>query len=300
MKTANTVRLAALFSSLVSSIAFAQQGPVPSFFEEVSKTVGKSGTLNADGSFRINIPRRDVQFTHASGMPIDADLGLSTYIAFNGTEEKALAVGDIAMLEGEIDGVIDRLRAGGFEIVALHNHMTTEEPRLFFLHFQVTGKPSDLAVTFRKAVDHLGKGGKRPVLKKQGKPKINADALTSVFGVKPQIFPSGVVRFANPRKDISVSVDGQSFLPGMGLASWAAFYACECGQTMVMGDTCATRADLQRVLDALRNGGLHITAIHNHILGGSREVIFLHYEGEGDAAKLAESIKACWKVLGDK
>ena len=300
MKNRPSFKLVAILIGLASSLAFAQQTPVPTYFQDASKAIGKAGTLNADGSYRINLPRKDVSFTHASGMPIDADLGLATYIAFHGTEDKALAVGDVAMLEGEIDGVIDNLRAGGFEVVALHNHMTTEEPRLFFLHFQASGKPTDLSSTFRKAIDVLGHGTTRPILPKPGKPKLDADAISAVLGTKPQVFPSGVLRYANPRKDISVSVDDQVFLPGMGLGSWAAFYACECGLTLVMGDTCTVRSDLQQVIDALRKGGVHITAIHNHTLGGTQEVIFLHYEGEGDAVKLAGGIKTCWNVLGAK
>lgn len=290
------VVIPALFFLL--SHAFAQD--VPAHFQEVAKIVGKPGTLNADGSYRINIPRTDVQFVSSSGMPIPADLGLVTYVAMSGTADKVLAVGDVAMLEGEIDGVLDALRAGGFEVVALHNHMTTEQPRLFYLHFQAIGSPTSIANTFKNSVGVLGHGAQRAAAVKSQKPKLDAETLSGVFGSKPQVFPSGVLRFANPRKDISVSIEDQKFLPGMGLGSWAAFSACECGQTMVMGDTCCVRADLQSVLDALRKAGIHITAIHNHVLGSSQEVEFLHYEGEGDSLKLAAGIKACWKALGAK
>ena len=299
MKNRLFVLAASVF--LLSTVnAQTQQTPIPDFMQAIGKVVGKAGTLNADGSYRINLPRKDVTFTHASGMPIDADLGLATYIAISGTQDNCLAVGDVAMLEGEIDAVIDNLRAGGFEVVALHNHMTTEEPRLFFLHFQVTGKSDAIANTFRKAIGVLGHGTPRPLLGKPGKPKLDTDAISAVFGAKPQVFPSGVLRYANPRKDTAVTINDQKFTPGMGMASWAAFYACECGQTLVMGDTCAFRSDLQQAIDAFRKGGIHITSIHNHTLGGSSEVIFMHYEGEGDALKLAAGIKSCWNVLGAK
>ena len=122
-----------LFSPALNHV---QTPQVPDYFQSVSKIVGKPGTLNSDGSYRINIARTDVKFLNSSGMPIPPDLGLSTYIALSGTGDKALAVGDVAMLEGEIDGVIDILHEGGFELVALHNHMTTEQPRLFYMHFQ--------------------------------------------------------------------------------------------------------------------------------------------------------------------
>lgn len=281
--------------------ALGQTLQVPDYFERVGNTVGKTGTLNADGSYRINLPRADVQFKNANGMPIPADLGLATYIAFSGTEDRALAVGDVALLEHEIDAVIDRLRAGGFEVVALHNHMTTESPRLFFAHFQAFGPPEQLALTFRKAIDVLGRVmPPAKVTDFPGKPKLDQAALEGIFGAKAQVFPSGVMRFANPRKDLTVTFDDQKFLPGMGLASWVAFSTCECGMTMVMGDTCVLRSELQGAIDALRKAGIHITAIHNHILGGSTEVSFLHYEGEGDALAIAKGVKECWSKLGSK
>jgi hypothetical protein len=292
----------ALFFSVVAASSQAQTSPeIPSHLLEVGKTIGKAGTLNADGSYRINLPRTDVQFSNANGMPILADLGLATYIAFSGTAERSLAVGDLAMLEAEIDPVIDQLRAGGFEVVAIHNHMTTENPRLFFAHFQAFGATSKLSATFRKAIDVLGRV--KPAKKstaKPGKPKLDSSALETIFGAKAQVFPSGVLRFANPRKDLKIGIEDQKFLPGMGLASWVALSACECGQVMAMGDTCCLRSELQQVIDSLRKAGIHITAIHNHILGGSSEVMFLHFEGEGDAVSIATGVKDCWTKLGPR
>jgi hypothetical protein len=272
---------------------------LPGYLDRVGKVIGQPGAMNADGSYRINLPRYDVEFKNENGMPIPADLGLATYIAFSGTASRSLAVGDVAMLEHEIDDVIDRLRAGGFEVVALHNHMITEDPRLFFAHFQAFGEPEKLARTFRNALDVLGKA--KPVKKATtlpGKPKLDPASLEAILGVKHQLFPSGVMRFGNPRKDLTVSVEDQKFLPGMGLGSWVAFSACECGMTMAMGDTCCLRSELQSAIDALRKAGLRITAIHNHILGGNVEVSFLHFEAEGDAVAIAKGVKDCWSQLG--
>jgi Domain of Unknown Function (DUF1259) len=281
---------------------------VPAAYEAVGKVIGKVGTFNPDGSYRINFPRSDVKFTNSKGMAIPADLGLATYIAFSSSGDKTLAVGDVAMLVGEIDRVIDALREVKFEVVSLHNHMTSENPRLFFVHFQRTGTVEEIARAFKSVLlrqknpteSRPVRPDAKPAPDEVRKPILDQTALSAIFGVKPQAFPSGVVRFANPRKDISVTLGEDKFLPGMGLGSWAAFNACECGETMVMGDTACTRADLQNVIDALRKADIHITAIHGHILGGNTEVAFLHYEGEGDSLKLAEGIKACWNCLGAK
>lgn len=279
----------------------AQTPIIPDHFAAAGQLIGKAGTLNADGSYRINFPRTDVEFKNSNGMKIEPDLGLATYIAFSGTKDKSLAVGDFAMLESEIDLVFDALRSGGFEIVALHNHMTAENPRLFFAHFQGIGSTEQFSRTFKKALSLVGKGqnlAKRKTV--TGKKKLDQEALEGLFGAKAQVFPSGVLRFTNPRKDLSVDIEGQKFLPGMGLASWVAFSACECGETMAMGDTCCLRSELQFVIDALRKQGIHITAIHNHILGGNIEVSFLHYESEGEAQSIAKAVKECWSKLGKK
>jgi Domain of Unknown Function (DUF1259) len=293
--------LISAFSLLTAAVlsAPAQTQP-PAFFESAAKVIGKSGTLNADGSFRINIARTDVTFTTASGMMIPADLGLATYAAFSGTESNALVVGDVAMLAPEIQPVIDALRAGGINLVALHNHMTSEEPRLFFMHYIGRGSVSGLAQTLGTAFKLLGKPMVAPTkVTDVGKPTVDWASLETALGVKSQTFPSGVVRFSSPRKDLHVSIDSLPFLPGMGLASWAAFNACSCGQTMVMGDTCcSSTAELQGVIDALRKGNISVTSIHNHTLGASQEVIFLHYEGEGEAKSLAGAIRQAWDVLG--
>ncbi|MGI8924063.1 MAG: DUF1259 domain-containing protein [Fimbriimonadales bacterium] len=290
-------RLALVAGAFVAMVsAYAQD--VPKYYQAAATIIGKKGTLNADGSFRINIPRSDLSFTSELGMPIPVDMGLATYAAFSGTQNAALLVGDVAMLRHEIDGVVDALRSGGIEVVALHNHMTSESPRLFFMHFRGKGSVSTLARTFRKAIDACGKPAPKTAPSKSGKPEVDWAAIEKTLGVKRTIFDSGVVRFATPRKDLTVTVNGLPFLPGMGLGSWATFNRCECGMTMVMGDTCTTRSELQGVIDALRTAGISVTAIHNHIVGGSQELMFLHYEGEGVAAKLANGIRACWNALG--
>ena len=297
MKTTTIFKVAVAILGMGVTLAQAQQPEVPAYFKEVSTITGKQGAFNPDGSYRINVARTDVKFTNSSGMAIPADMGLSTYIALYGNADMSLGVGDVAMLQGEIDGVIDALRAGGFEVVALHNHMSAEDPRLFYLHFQTMGKTADLGKTFKNVLDVLGHGTAVTPATNVGKPKLDADALAAVFGGKPQVFPSGVLKFSSPRKDLNVTVDGMKFTPAMGLGSWAAFNACECGQTMVMGDTCCTRTDLQGAIDAYRKAGIHITSIHNHVLGASQEVMFMHYEGESDSLVLAKGIKACWDGL---
>ena len=80
-------------------------------------------------------------------------MGYNTWAAFQGAEERAAVCGDVAMLELEVAPVIRELRNGGIEVVAVHNHMFFEDPRVIFLHYWGIGKAGDLAATFKRSLD---------------------------------------------------------------------------------------------------------------------------------------------------
>ena len=87
------------------------------------------------------------------GKELNAVLGLNTWAAFIGTDQRAHVAGDVAMTDTEVNPVIRALRRGGIDVVAVHNHMLAEEPRIFFLHYWGTGPAEDLARTLRGAFD---------------------------------------------------------------------------------------------------------------------------------------------------
>jgi hypothetical protein len=94
---------------------------------------------------------------------LNAVLGLNTWAAFIGTDQVAHVAGDVAMKGAEVNPVIRALRRGGIAVVAVHNHMLTEEPRVFFLHYWGTGPAEDLARTLKTALGQA-KGPVRCIL----------------------------------------------------------------------------------------------------------------------------------------
>ena len=92
------------------------------------------------------------------GAVINARMGLNTWAAFLGTQEDAVVAGDIAMLEGEVTPVLKTLRKNGIDVVAIHHHMTGEQPTVIFLHYWGRGPAERLANGFKAALDQLGKG----------------------------------------------------------------------------------------------------------------------------------------------
>jgi hypothetical protein len=123
--------------------------------QAVDAILGHGGKMK-NGVYKVVIGRPDVSLKDA-GAPVSAFLGFNTWMAFQGTRERAAVAGDFAMLAGEVESVIRELVGHGIEVAAIHNHMTAEEPRIFFLHFWGVGTPTDLARGLRAALDRTGK-----------------------------------------------------------------------------------------------------------------------------------------------
>ncbi len=108
------------------------------------------------GVYKYTIGRPDVKLTE-HGIPISTFLGFNTWAAFQGTPDKAAVAGDFTMLENEVEPVLKALIENGIEVVALHNHMVNEQPRIFFLHYWGMGNAEQLAKGLRAALDQTGK-----------------------------------------------------------------------------------------------------------------------------------------------
>lgn len=119
--------------------------------------IGYKGDLNK-GVYKYTIGRPDVMLQE-HGIPVSSFAGFNTWAAWQGTPERAAVAGDFAMLESEVEPVIKTLVQNGIEVVAVHNHMVHETPRIFFLHYWGTGPAEKLAKGFRAALDQTGKGG---------------------------------------------------------------------------------------------------------------------------------------------
>jgi hypothetical protein len=106
--------------------------------------------------YKITVGRDDLTIAEM-GAPINARMGLNTWAAFVGTNDRAAIAGDVAMLAGEVTPVLKALRQNGLDVVALHHHMTGTQPTIFFLHYWGTGPADKLAAGFKAALDQLGK-----------------------------------------------------------------------------------------------------------------------------------------------
>lgn len=121
----------------------------------------------------------------------------------------------------------------------------------------------------------------------------NADwkPVETAMGRSGQEQPGGVYKFAMPRKDMKVSVAGTAVQAGLALGSWVAFEKMG-DKTMAMGDLVLAESEVEPVMKKLEEGGVEITALHNHLLGETPRVMYMHIMAEGDAVQIAQTLHA--------
>ncbi|MFL5808482.1 MAG: DUF1259 domain-containing protein [Flavisolibacter sp.] len=123
--------------------------------KKLDAIIGSTGEMSK-GVYKYTIGRPDIKLVE-HGVPISTFLGFNTWAAFQGTPEHAAVAGDFTMTENEVEPVIKVLVENGIEVVAVHNHMVHEQPRIFFLHYWGVGNAEQLATGLKAALDQTGK-----------------------------------------------------------------------------------------------------------------------------------------------
>ena len=269
---------------------------VPSEYEEVLKTLDKKGDFKA-GVLKVNIPRNDLRIT-LQGFPTPTPFGFGGWIALtkiaNGSE---VMMGDLVLLQDEINPVMSALLDNGIEVTALHNHFLWDEPRVYFMHVHGTGKAADLAKRVKPGLDvigHVTSAAATPA--SSGGAPLDTQKLANIIGHEGE--QSGAVyKITVGRDDLKMKEHGAIINARMGLNTWAAFTGSH-EDAAIAGDVAMLENEVTPVLKVLRRNGLDVVAIHHHMVEVTPMVIFLHYWGRGPAEKLATGFKEALDQLG--
>jgi len=260
---------------------------------------GVEATTTPDGVVRIAWSRDDVPVT-VDGMRLPPAAGLGSWAAFASTGDKAMVMGDTVVFEDEVDAAMDAAFAHGLEVTGLHNHFFHDVPRVFFMHVGGQGKPTELATAVRAVWDAI-----RQVRRVRASPadrfggpmsangKLDAAAIARLIG-QPAPVTHGVAKVTIGR---SGRMHGTSVGASMGLTTWAAFSGSDAAAT-IDGDVIMTAGEVQPVLHALRHAGLHVVALHNHMIGETPAFYFTHFWGTGKAQDLAKGFKQVLEQQG--
>ncbi|MGA7024810.1 MAG: DUF1259 domain-containing protein, partial [Pseudolabrys sp.] len=237
-------------------------------------------------------PRTDLSVT-LDGVAIEPTLALGGWVAFKPAHGGAMIMGDIVLLETEINSVMAKLIEGGLQITAVHNHLLRANPATFYMHVGGHGDPAKMAGVIRDALS-LSKTPLVPSTAAVPPPAIdlNTAQLDQTIGVKGQA-NGGVYQFGVPRRDQVIENEMPIAPAGpMGLATAINFQPTGGGKAAITGDFVLAGNEVNPVIRALRSNGIEVTAVHSHMLDEQPRLFFLHFWANDDAAKLARGLRA--------
>lgn len=274
---------------------------MPAEYDSVLKTLGKQGDFKAN-VLKVNIPRNDVKVT-IDGISTPTPFGFGGWLAMTkGMGGEEVMMGDLVLLEDEVNPVMSALLENGIDVTALHNHFFFENPRMFYMHVHGHGKAADLARMVKPAVDLIGSGSPQHGGTVTGASsqitggQMDLAKIARIAGHEGE--QSGqVYKITVGRDDLKIREMGAVINSRMGLNTWAAFYGTD-GNAEIAGDIAMLDREVTPVLKALRANGINIVAIHNHMSATEPTVYFLHYWGTGSTEKLANGFKAALDQLG--
>jgi hypothetical protein len=243
----------------------------------------------------VNIPRGDVKVTVA-GVATPTPFGFGGWVALTkGTGGHEVLMGDLVLLQDEVNPVMSALLDNGFDVTALHNHFFWDEPHMFYMHVHGHGTAAELAQRLKPAVALIGKAAPAPAnvpaaAAPAAAPALNTAKLAQIVGAEGEQ-NGAVYKITIGRSDVKVTEMGAVINARMGLNSWAAFTGTD-DKAAIAGDVAMLESEVTPVLKALRKNGLDVVAIHHHMTNERPLIIFLHYWGTGPADKLAMGFKA--------
>jgi Domain of Unknown Function (DUF1259) len=289
--------VAAFLISSFSALARAQEVPAP--YQQVLTALGRQGDFK-DDVLKVNIPRNDLTVTVAH-VKTPTPFGFGGWIAMTkGTGGMDVMMGDLVLLQDEVNPVMSALLENGLEVTALHNHFFWDEPRMFYMHVHGHGTPADLARKVKPALDLIGRAATpAPAAAAPAAPAaLNTAALANIVGAAGEQ-TGAVYKITIGRADLKLTEMGAPINARMGLNTWAAFVGTD-AEAAIAGDVAMLAGEVTPVLKALRQNGLSVVAIHHHMTDTSPTIFFLHYWGTGPADKLARGFKAALGEVGKK
>jgi hypothetical protein len=206
--------------------------------------------------------------------------------------KEAMVMGDLVLLQEEVNPVMRKLIDNGIEITAIHNHVLRATPQVMYMHYQGHGDAAKLAEAVKTALGESKTPLDAPAKKPAAAAQMDLDtaAIEKALGAKGTN-NGGVLAFGIPRAQ-PIKEHGMTVPPSMGLAIAINFQPTGNGKAAITGDFVLTGREVNPVLKALRDNGIEVTALHSHMLDEQPRLFFMHFWANDDAQKLADGLKA--------
>jgi len=279
--------------AITASLAFAALAqPAAIDWDKMDATLGRKSAV-AGGVHRYAFPRTDLSVS-LDGVAIKPALALGGWVAFKpALGGGAMVMGDLVLLDTEVNPVMQTLIEGGIDVTAIHNHLLRSNPSTLYLHVGGRGDPLKMAEALHTALAAT----KTPLSispPTTPAPAVDLDTaqLDQIIGAKGEA-NGGVYQFGLTRRD-TVFENGMDLTPPapLGIATTINFQPTGDGKAAIAGDFALTGPEVNPVMKALRANGIEVTAVHSHMLAEEPRLFFMHFWANDDALKLARGLRA--------
>jgi len=256
---------------------------------KIDDVMGRSGQKTGE-VYRLGFPRTDLHVSVA-GVEIKPGLALGSWAAFAGSDNDAMVMGDLVLLESELTPVMKKLRAAGFDITAVHNHVLNETPRVIYMHYTGHGKAAELAKALRAALAESNTPLDKPTPPAPAaESPVFVKTIEDSLGTKGR-FAGGVLSFGIPRAG-AITDHGMTLTTAQGVAEAINFQEAGAGKVATTGDFVLTAEEVNPVISALEEHDIQVTALHSHMLTEQPRLFFMHFWTVGSTESVAAGIKA--------
>jgi len=281
-------------------------------WQAVAQALGAKGQKMPGDVFRVGMPRTDLQVT-VQNVPVKAGFALGSYAAFKQTGNETVVMGDLVLLDQEVNPVMTGLFENGLAVTALHNHLLDVAPHVMYLHVAGSGDAVQLATAIRKALSASktplgeegaagGSPGGSPAVGTPA-PDLDTAQLEQILGRNGKL-NNGIFSVSVPRAEtITMTMpvtDAQmnegmgarmEVPPAMGVATVINFQPTDGGQAAITGDFVLIGTEVNPVAQALRGHGIEVEALHNHGLDDEPRLFYMHFWANGDPTSLAKGLR---------
>jgi len=260
-------------------------------WQKVDDAFGRKPAAVSGEVHRYGFPRADLTVT-LDGVAIKPALALGGWVAFKPIHNEVMVMGDLVLLESEINPVMAKLIENGVDITAVHNHLLRAVPATFYMHVGGHGDPVKMATAIRTALAESKTPLAAPAAAPPPPVDLDTAQLDQIIGVKGQA-NGGVYQFGVPRRD-PISEGGMPITPvgPLGAATGIGFQPTGNGKAAITGDFVLAADEVNPVIKVLRANGIEVTALHSHMLDEQPRLFFMHFWANDDAIKLAKGLRA--------
>jgi len=265
----------------------------------VDAIFGREAKVLAPDVHRYGWPRGDIAAT-LNGVRLEPALALGQWAALvaTGAGDQVLAMGDLVLLDSEVNPVITALQAGGIEVTAVHNHLLHESPHVTYVHFMAHGDALAIAKGLQAAIATTGAPAQAPA-----KAEPTAAELAAFKTVEAALGRAGtpaghVLQIGVPRAE-SIVDHGLTVPPTMGMANAMNFQLVG-DKIATTGDLVLISAEVNPVIEQLRAHGVEVTALHSHMLDETPRLFFLHFWALDTPQKVGEALKSALARINTK